>query len=108
MFEFIDWVIQLNSEEEDRLRGEIKNLEEVKKMPYITSIERIGMEKGLKQGRQLWVIEELTERFGEVPPPISSAIHQIEDPDQLRALMRQAIISASLEEFLGALNGGNS
>ena len=105
-------------------------------MPYVTTGERIGMEKGLKQGleqgleqgvqqgleqgvqqgleqgvqqgRQRMVIEELTERFGEIPSPISSMIQQIEDLHRLRVLMRHAVISESLEEFLGALNGGNS
>ena len=76
-------------------------------MPYITSIERIGMEEEFQQARQQMVIEELAERFGELPSLISDAIHQIEEPDRLRALMRLAIQSASLEEFEQALNGEN-
>ena len=72
-------------------------------MPYITSVERIGIRKG----RQQMVMEELAERFGEVPSLISDAIHQIEDSDQLRALMHLAIQSGSLEEFQQSLNGEN-
>ena len=104
-------MIRLNDEEEDRLWTEMETLEEVKQMPYITSVERIGMRKGLQQGlqqgRQRMVIEELAERFGEVPSLVSNAIHQIEDSDQLRALMHLAIQSASLEEFQQSLNGEN-
>ncbi len=78
-------------------------------MSYITSVERIGIQKGLQQGalaegREM-ILEALEERFGEVPPPVSDAIHQIEATDRLRALLRQAIRSASLEEFQQAFNG---
>ena len=73
-------------------------------MPYITSIERIGMERGLQQGLHQMIIEALDERFGEVPAPISDAIHQIGDRDRLRFLMRRVIRSASLDEFQHGLN----
>ncbi|MBI1923290.1 hypothetical protein HYR99_03465 [Candidatus Poribacteria bacterium] len=85
---------------------------EVNKMPYITSIERIGREEGLQQGLQQglqglqqMIIEALDERLGDVPAPISGAIHQIQAPDRLRTLMRRVIRSASLEEFQQTLNG---
>ena len=107
LFEFIDWVIRLSDEEENQLWEEMETLEEVKQMPYITSVERIGIRKGSQQGRQQMVMEELAERFGEGPSLISNAIHQIEDSDQLRALMHLAIQSGSLEEFQQSLNGEN-
>ena len=78
-------------------------------MPYVTSVERIGMEKGLQQGAQLegqqMILDALDERFGELPESVSEAIHQIQDQEQLRLLLRQAIRSESLEEFQRALNG---
>ena len=80
-------------------------------MPYITSVERIGMrkgrEEGLQQGLQSGVLAVLEGQFGIVPVAISDDIGQIQDPDQLRTLLRQAIRSASLEEFQQALNNGN-
>ena len=48
-------------------------------MPYLTSGEQIGMEKGLQQ----MVLEALDERFGILPVPVSDAIHQIQDQEQL-------------------------
>ena len=133
LFEFIDWVLQLNDKDEERLQEEINKLEEVNQMPYITSAERIGIQKGLQQGLQQGVqqglqqgvqqglqqgvqrgaleegqqsiIEALDERFGAVPTPVSDAILKIQDRNQLRALLRQAIRSASLEEFQRRLNG---
>ncbi|MBI1930108.1 cytosolic protein [Candidatus Poribacteria bacterium] len=110
LFEFIDWVIQLSDAEEDQLWEKVKTtLEEENKMSYVTSVERIGMrkglEQGLQQGLQMSVLETVEERFGAVPASTSDAIHQIEATDRLRALLRQAIRSASLEEFQQALNG---
>ena len=112
LFEFIDWVLQLSDYEEKIIWEEIKELEEVKGMPYITSVERIGMERGLQQGlledgREM-ILEALDERFGEeVPSFISNAVNQIENRDTLKSLLRYAIRCVSLEEFKQALNGQN-
>ena len=115
LFDFIDWILQLNDKEEKILWEEIKALEEVKKMPYITSAERIGMEKGLQQGLQQgfledgreMVVEALNERFGEVSAFIFNAVNQVEDRDALKLLLRRAIRCASLGEFEQVLNGHN-
>ena len=65
------------------------------------------MERGLQQGQEgaQQTLEILDERFGELPDTVSDAIHQVQDLAQLRLLHRQAIRSASLEEFQRALNG---
>ena len=117
VFKFIDWVIRLNDDEEIRFWDEIKTFEEVNKMPYITSVERIGMEKGmqqgvekgmqqgLQQGMQQMVLDALDERFGELPDTVSDAIRQIQDQDQLRLLHRLVMRSESLAEFQASLNG---
>ena len=115
LFEFIDWVLQLSPEEEKIVWEEIKELEEVKGMPYITSVERIGMEKGLQQGLQQGLLEDgremileaLDERFGEVPDEVSNIVNRIEDRDMLKFLLRYAIRCASLEDFKQELNGQN-
>ena len=106
LFEFIDWVIRLNEEEETRLWTEIQNLEEVKKMPYVTSVERIGIQKGLQQGlqqglqgMQQMVLDVLEERFGGVPTSIADSIGQTQELDRLRLLHRHAIRAVSLEAF---------
>ncbi|MDI6794562.1 MAG: hypothetical protein QME81_17125 [bacterium] len=113
LLEFIDWVLQLSDEEEELIGEEIKELEGVKKMPYVTSFERIGMKKGLQKGMQQgllaegreMVLEALKERFGEAPSFISNAVNRIEDRDLLKSLLRCAVRCASLEEFELALNG---
>lgn len=78
-------------------------------MPYITSVERIGMRKGLQQGlleegREM-VLEALDERFGEVPDDVSNAVTKIEDRGRLKSLHRYAIRCESLSEFKQELDG---
>ena len=85
-------------------------------MPYITSVERIGIKKGfeqgieqgVQQGCQLQILETLDERFGDIPSSISDDIRQIEDHSQLRTLQRQAIRSASIDDFRQQLRNQTS
>jgi len=46
LFGFIDWVLSLPAEMEKGLWTEIQKLEEETKVEYVTSVERIGIEKG--------------------------------------------------------------
>lgn len=103
--------MQLNDEEEKLIWEEIKELEGVKKMPYVTSVERIGRAEGLQQGLledgRMMVAEALDERFGKIPSTISNVVNQIKDRDVLKFLLRQVIRCNSMEEFKQALNRQN-
>ncbi|MDR1284431.1 MAG: DUF4351 domain-containing protein [Opitutaceae bacterium] len=50
LFRLIDWLITLPREMELAFRENLVNYEKEKTMPYITSIERLGREDGLKEG----------------------------------------------------------
>ncbi|MDP2105895.1 MAG: hypothetical protein Q8J76_07860, partial [Desulfobulbaceae bacterium] len=52
LFGVIDWMMRLPPELEKQLWQDITILERSKTMPYVTSIERIGIEKGIQQGIQ--------------------------------------------------------
>jgi hypothetical protein len=52
LFRVIDWLLQLPPALERQLTLELIALEEQEKMPYITSVERIGREIGREEGRQ--------------------------------------------------------
>ncbi|MBF0135967.1 MAG: DUF4351 domain-containing protein [Magnetococcales bacterium] len=79
IFRFIDWVLRLPEEIDKRFRHEMLNFEENQKMPYISSVERIGMEigrqdglkEGLKEGAAVVFLRLLQRRFG----PLSVSIH---------------------------------
>lgn len=64
LFRVIDWMLQLPASLETAFRQEIFTLEETKQMPYVTTVERAGIEKGYRQGEAdllLWLIES---KFG--------------------------------------------
>lgn len=52
LFAFIDWIMRLPEELEQSLWEEVQKLEEIRKMPYVTSVERIGIAKGIEQGKE--------------------------------------------------------
>ena len=49
------------------------------------------------------VLEALEIRFGELPPGLRDAIHQVFDESKLRALHRAAIQAPDLEAFANTL-----
>jgi hypothetical protein len=52
LFRVIDWMIRLPDALERQFLESVYQLEESKKMPYVTSAERFGIEKGIQQGMQ--------------------------------------------------------
>lgn len=64
LFKFIDWVLILSDELEEVLGDEIIEIEEGKRMPYITSMERMGHKRGVQEGVQSLVLRLLAHRFG--------------------------------------------
>ena len=50
LFSFIDWLITLPEDLEDKIMNEIIKIEEVEKVTYVTNIERIGEKRGIKIG----------------------------------------------------------
>ncbi|NEP60191.1 MAG: hypothetical protein F6K31_24845 [Symploca sp. SIO2G7] len=103
LFRLIDWFIALPKFEEDRLWQEIQTLEENKKMPYITSVERRGLEKGLQQGlqqgKQENILQLLEIRFEDVAQELKQIIEKLDDIELLGKLFAQAATTQSLDEF---------
>lgn len=66
LFRFIDWVIQLPEGLELEFWQTVQQYEEEIIMPYITSVERLGIQKGRQEGRQegelLLVLRQLNHR----------------------------------------------
>ncbi|WP_028323894.1 hypothetical protein [Desulfatirhabdium butyrativorans] len=50
LFRFIDWIMCLPEELDRHFSDTISQMEEEKKMPYVTSVERLGIKKGIVQG----------------------------------------------------------
>jgi hypothetical protein len=91
----------------------IERFEEERQMPYITSIERRGMERGMQQGVQLGALQMAREalldilgaRFGRVPPATATAIRGDDNLARLKELLRHAATISSPEEFEQMLAG---
>ena len=87
LFHFIDWVMRLPLDLEKSFLEDIDSYEEEQKMPYITSAERIGREKGLKEGMLLGAIElGLELKFGPEGLELLPEIAKIGDLEVLSAI----------------------
>ena len=94
-------------------------------MEYITSVERVGIEKGIKQGIKQGIeqgmeqgirqgmlmntrgalLEVLSLRFGPPAPDLCELIEGITDCEILKRLHRSAVLCDGLEEFRAELDG---
>jgi hypothetical protein len=100
-------MVNLPKAAETQFLREIQHFEEENQMPYITSFERLGHERGVTEGivqnRREVILEVLEVKFGEIPTEVIQKINQIEDPSLLKTLLRQAIALGSVKQFLGYL-----
>jgi hypothetical protein len=111
LFRFIDWLLMLPPELERSFTEEVSKIEEEKGMEYITSVERVGMERGLAQGMQqgslqearIMLLETLSVRFDGVPEGIAEIVKGITEYDVLKRLFHRALRCADLHEFTDGL-----
>ena len=111
LFRFIDWVMILPEELEARFSDTIVEYEEEIKMPYVTSVERIGRERGRMEGRMeerneglqrsrealLGILEA---RFGcPASQSVAELIQKIDDLSVLKTLLIKAATAPSSEDF---------
>jgi hypothetical protein len=93
-------------------KQELRSYEEVQRMRYVTSIERLAKEEGIEEGMLLTnrenVIKILQTRFGVVPEPVVEVINGIENMSMLETLFTSAITIGSIEEFQQVLNESKS
>ncbi|MBW4694063.1 MAG: hypothetical protein KME27_20140 [Lyngbya sp. HA4199-MV5] len=52
LFRFLDWMMELPEGLKQAFRVELEQYEQEKQMPYVTSIEQMGIEKGREEGRE--------------------------------------------------------
>ena len=103
LFLFIDWIMTLPDELKKDFCERIIAYEEERKMRFISSVEELGMEKGMEKGmladaREM-VAEVLSTRFSQIPEKIVKAIATIEDRTILKELLKKAVLTRSLEQF---------
>jgi hypothetical protein len=103
LFNFMDWVLGLPKNLEEEFWAELKAYEEERKMPYITSVERIGYERGRKEGRvedRRSIVPRLLERkFGQVSQEMGDRISSLSF-DQLDALTLDLLNFNSVDDLV--------
>ncbi|MBN2373818.1 hypothetical protein JXL19_08525 [bacterium] len=124
LYKFIDWLIFLPDKENERFHEEVTRYEEEKKMPYITTAEKIGVEKGEKigiekgekigiekgekigveKGKKEDIVEVLETRFGTVSQSLLEKIKEARDDTVLSSFLKKAVLAKDIEEFEQFIN----
>jgi hypothetical protein len=111
VFAIVDWMMYLPFELERKLWRDIAALEESRNMRYVTSVERLGHEKGLQEGRQQglqegarqaeirMLLRQLEQRFGPVPEAVRSRIAEA-GVEELETWLDRVVTAPSLDAVL--------
>ena len=94
LFRFLDWVLKLPKNLEAEFLQELTAYEE-RRMPYVTSVERIGIEKGQRS----MTLQQLTHKFGELPDPIVTQINLL-SAQRVKVLGRELLNFGSIENLV--------
>lgn len=116
LFRIIDWMMRLPPDMETQLQQDLQALEEERKMPYLSTMERMATENGLKQGlqqgleqgmqqgriagKQQILTRVLVRRFGELPPWAAGRLLAASEPE-LDAWTDAALSADCLDAVLG-------
>ncbi len=110
LFHFIDWLLRLPKTLEAAFWQELKTYEEERTMPYITSVERIGYDRGLtegtktgreegiEQGERSLLLRILTRKFGQLSVPTIDRITLL-STSQLESLGEALLDFQSIEDL---------
>jgi hypothetical protein len=101
LLKFIDWVIKLPEELEEKCRKELEIFEEEMKVAYVTSWERHGIKHGIKQGEETVLLHLLQRKFKNVPDVHRQKIEQANTETLLLWSVR-ILDSNNLEEIFKA------
>jgi hypothetical protein len=102
MLRLIDWMLKLPEELEERLQEEIHRFEKERKMPYVTSFERIATRRGIEQGLSQGLLEgigvALVLKFGASGKKLLPKARKL-DVEELRTLAQAIPTAKSLSEL---------
>ena len=99
--------MRLRTELTEQFKTRVITYEEEREMAYMTPTYQLVKEEGVEEGLQAGiqqkareaVVDVLNIRFGTPAPAIIERVNAIEDTEILKALLTQAVIAESLEEF---------
>ena len=68
-------------------------------MPYITSVERLGIKKGEKRGKQDDLLLLLEKKFGTLDDAVKERVRRIESPKKLESLLLAVLDAQTLDDL---------
>ena len=119
LYRFIDYVLTLPKPRALEFRNALEQFEEDRKMPYMTSTERIAREEGMMQGITQGITQGMTQginrgqlenareavldilevRFGRLAAALQEKINSCSDLRRLKKVLRQAVLIGSPDEL---------
>jgi len=99
LFRFIDWVMKLPDDLEDKLNDAINKFEEEQQMQYKTYGERKAEQQGLQQGLMEGIAVALKLKFGAEGEKEMPKIRKIQNPKILQAINWAIITANTLDEL---------
>ncbi|MBW4567433.1 MAG: cytosolic protein [Tolypothrix carrinoi HA7290-LM1] len=99
LFKFIDWMMTLPANLAREFWQEYSSFEESRRMQYVTSVERIGIEKGTRKGLLQGIDTCLQLKFGAMQSELFEEISQIQDVEQLEAILTALKTVNTVEEL---------
>ncbi|MBE9237614.1 hypothetical protein IQ227_16675 [Anabaena aphanizomenioides LEGE 00250] len=100
LFIFIDKMMSLTKELQQKLLTKITEYEKEREMPFLTPTEELF----IARTRQQDIIKLLQVKFGDVPEILSKNIQKIDDLTALEELFVSSITITSLAEFTNLVN----
>jgi hypothetical protein len=97
LFRFIDWLLVLPQGIDKQFRNELAEYEAAMSTPYITSIERLG----IQQGERALLRRQIQHRFGPaLAQQLETLLQKIDDPDHLADIGEWVLDYKSGDELL--------
>jgi Putative transposase, YhgA-like len=109
LFRLVDWMMGLPKALEQEFRAELRQYQEERQMPYITSVERLAKEEGVQEGIDLGrrqVIENLLKvRFGALDEALTAIVEPLLNlPAEAYTRL---LLESSREELIAHFSAGN-
>ena len=104
LFRLIDWLMELPAPLEDSFFEDVTKFTEENRVPFISTPERVGLRKGLREGIQ----HALKIRFGSEGLKLMPEIEAIHYEEQLRTILTSLETAADLEEVRRLLDSFRS
>lgn len=102
LYRFLDWLLALPKELAVEFKDKMIQYEEERKMEYVTSIEQLGIEKGMQVGSAGITLRVLQRRFGSLDEATQTHIRAL-PLEQLEELSDALLDFAALSDLEGWL-----